>query len=316
MVECRAATPLEFRIGSPDWEFDGGAGTHFAMETIQVPGQQEGVCNTNRARPCGALGDFWAGAANGKCTSGTAGCAGDPFGDDLALASGCDDVDFGGTGGDFCDLTENSIRSTGLGLNPDGTPDISRCVEASLHIDGTPSELCALPIDIPEGDPQPGCRLLNIGIAAQPDLDCDGIDDTDQGRCMPDAGVTCSDLAECPSCTSDGDCASGNCVNGGDLCPFISEVNWFLDTNNDDIGDECQCGDGNGDGSITGIDIGAVAVCANDPLSNPICDATIIDATGDNATTAEDIGGIVAAVNGVIQTSDLECLRNSDTTAP
>jgi hypothetical protein len=91
-------------------------------------------------------------------------------------------------------------------------------------------------------------------------------------------------------------------------------VNWFLDTNNDDIGDECQCGDGNGDGAITGLDIAAVAVCANDPLSNPICDSTIIDATGDNATTAEDIGGIVAAVTGAILPSDLQCLRNIDTT--
>lgn len=57
-----------------------------------------------------------------------------------------------------------------------------------------------------------------------------------------------------------------------------------------------------------------MALCANDPFAGEFCDATIVDATGDNATTAEDIGGIVAAVNGTIQTADLTCVRNIDST--
>ena len=316
-LTCGGIAADQFGVGIPDWIFDGGRGTRFEHERIQVPGQLEGVCNGNRSRPCGALGDAWAGAANGKCTSGTAGCAGDPFNpDDLALASDCADVAFGGAEGDFCDLTEQGIRTL-FGRNDDGTHNIAICAQ-TVSLVGTPGELCALPNDIPEGDPQPGCRLFNIGVVPEPDLDCSGIADTEEGRCMPLGGAICSDPALCPPCTSDADCTpgSGNCVNQGDLCPFMGEANWFLDSNNDDIGDECQCGDGNGDGAITGVDISAVAVCANDPLSNPICDATIVDATGDNATTAEDIGGIVAAVNGTIPTSALECVRNLDTTLP
>ena len=303
-----------FFVGAPDWLFDGGRGTRFGLETIQVPGQQEGLCTVNRSRPCGAVGDIFAGSQNGKCQTGEPTCGADPFNiDNPALPSDCDDVAFGGVAGDVCDFTEDFIRNDN-DHNADGTPNSSICPTGGVRLVGTPNELCALPVDIPEGDPQPGCRLINVGIAAQPDVDCSGVDDTLEGRCMPVGGANCSDPADCPSCGDDGDCASGNCVNNGDLCPFIGEANWFLDTNNDDIGDECQCGDGNGDGAITGIDIGAVAVCANDPLSSPFCDATIVDATGDNATTAEDIGGIVAAVTGTIQTQELSCVRNTDTT--
>ena len=311
-LNCGVTIPSVTSVAAPDWLFEGGRGTPFGPETLQVPGQQEGLCAGNRLRPCGALGDFWAGAANGKCTSGTAACAADPFNqDDLALESQCDDVAFGGVAGDFCDLTEDGIRTTPL--NPDGTQDTSQCIDGSSRIIGTPGELCAVPLDIPEGDPQPGCRIRNIGIVGQPDINCNGIDDTNEGRCMPAGGAVCSDAADCPPCTLDGDCTSGVCVSDGDLCPFIGEDNWFLDSNNDNIGDECQCGDGTGDGAITSPDIAAAALCANGVLSEA-CDPTILDATGDNATTAEDIGGIVSVVNGVITTSALECLRNLDLT--
>ena len=311
-LRCGTNTePRLNHINAPDWVFEGARGTSFAMETIQVPGQQEGVCNTNRFRVCGTKGDFWAGAANGKCESGTAGCAGDPFGDDLALASDCDDVAFGGTAGDFCDLTENFLRGGGFGpdLNPDGSQNPASCVLGGFRIVGTPNELCALGVDIGQGDPRPGCLLANVGVQTRPDVDCNGVSDTLEGRCMPEGGAICSEPGLCPPCSDDGDCASNTCINNGDLCPFIGEVNWFRDLNNDGIGDECQCGDGNGDGAITGVDISAVAVCANGLAQ---CDASIVDATGDIATTAEDIAGVVQAVNGVIPTSDLICLRNFD----
>ncbi len=143
---------------------------------------------------------------------------------------------------------------------------------------------------------------------------------------MPVGGVICSDLALCPPCENDGECASGNCINGGDLCPFIGEANWFLDTNNDDIGDQCQCGDGFpaslladgltqiGDGDITALDIGGTAQCANGQLPRLECDSTIVDTNGDNATTAVDISGVAQAANGVLATSELLCVRNLDTT--
>ena len=40
------------------------------------------------------------------------------------------------------------------------------------------------------------------------------------------------------------------------------------------------------------------------------------DATGENETTAEDIGGIALAVTGAIQPAALECVRNIQTTPP
>ena len=307
-------------LGSPDWLFEGGAGTPFDMEETVVPGQQEGKCAGNLCRPCGQNGDFWAGAAAGKCgdTFPATGFCPDPvIGDPTegALASACDDVAFGGIAGDFCDLSEAGIREN-LGKFADGTPDPSRCSEASFKLVGTPNEGCSLQDFLPEGDPQPGCLLANLGEATRPDMDCNGIDDTIEGHCMPVGGAICSDPSLCPACTDNSDCASGNCINNGDLCPWIGEINRFLDTNNDDIGDECQCGDQNGDGAISGPDIAAPALCANGALPAAQCDATILDATGDNATTAEDVGVIVSAVNGVVPTSDLLCVRNLDTSTP
>lgn len=294
-------------VGTSHWLFDGGRGTRFEMDIIQVPGQQEGVCNQNRSRSCGVLGDFWSGSRNDKC-AGAPPCF-DPFDvDNPALVSTCDDVAFGGLAGDFCDFTEKGPRTGDL--NPDGTQDITVCAQIQADLVGTPNELCHLPVVLPTGDPQPGCAVINLGIVSQPDLDCNGIDDTTEGRCMPMGGVSCSDTALCPPCAADNECASGVCINNGDLCPFVGELNHFLDSNNDDIGDECQCGDGTGDGAITGLDIAATALCANGAA---VCDSTLVDATGDNSTTAEDIGGVVAAVNGAIQTGDLQCIRSTDT---
>lgn len=305
------------RLEGPTWQFDGGKGTRFETSRFTIPNKQEGLCAGNTSRACGALGDYWSGAQNNKCVNDPP-CA-DPFaGDDTqgSLASTCDDVDFGGIAGDFCDLTENGFRDDDSDLLADGRPDPSECPTSWIQTVGQPDRLCAVPVDIPEGDPQPGCALINIGFSALPDVDCNGIDDTQEGHCMPEGGVFCTDPALCPACAQDSDCASGTCVNTGDLCPFIGEVNWFLDLNNDGIGNECQCGDASGDGAITSIDIGAVALCANGAAPRENCVTSLVDSTGDGAITAEDVGGIVAVVNGAIQPDDLLCQRNIDTSTP
>ena len=108
----------------------------------------------------------------------------------------------------------------------------------------------------------------------------------------------------------DADCPSGACINNGDLCPSLNEINQLLDTNDDGVGDECQCGDQSGDGAISSPDIGGTALCANAALPFEDCDTTLVDATGDNATTAEDIAGVVSVVNGVIAPEALRCVRN------
>ena len=100
-----------------------------------------------------------------------------------------------------------------------------------------------------------------------------------------DEGICATEIAVC---TTDADCPTGNCLADGDLCPFLGEERQFEDTNDDKIGDQCQCqcADGNSDGAITNLDIAATALCANGVT---FCDSTLIDATGDNATTARTL---------------------------
>ena len=159
-------------------------------------------------------------------------------------------------------------------------------------------------------DPQPGCQLINIGVAAELDMNCNEVIDSSEGRCMPEGGAICTQPADCPACAEDADCASGVCINGGDVCPALAEFNHLGDLNNDGIGNECQCGDQTGDGNISALDIGGTAQCANGQLDATVCDPTIVDSNGDNATTAVDVSGIAQTANGVLQTSDLTCVRN------
>ena len=301
----------------------------------------------SRSRPCGTQGDIRAGGINGKCRDNfctldsneactvdadcpsNAGCAGtcqaDPFNpENPALPSPCDEVEFGGIAGDFCSLTEDGFRESVGDTLADGSQNSTRCPNSWSHFAGTPNALCAIPNDVGIGiaDPQPGCRLFNYGVDIQWDLDCNGVPDNEQGRCAPVVTpppppnerfeTRCGDDAavDCPLCTVDADCPSGQCISDGDLCPALNEINQLLDTNDDGIGDECQCGDQNLDGAITSTDIGGTALCANGALPFEVCDITIVDATGDNATTAEDIAGVVSVVNGAIASSALSCTRN------
>ena len=303
---CPNPSPRPVRRDGPDWIFQGGRSTEWVHDIITVNGQQEGVCMTNRQRSCGARGSFWAGSDEGKCQSGTDSCQGnDPFNPaDPAQASECDDVAFGGLAGDFCDFREQGYRIPPAHLLPDNRPDPIKCPSNIRFMTGFPDRDCRIPVDIPEGDPQPGCRLNNFGIGGRPDTDCNGIDDSTEGRCHPD-GVA--------SCSQDSDCVSGICISDGDLCPFLEETSSFLDSNADGRGDQCQCGDVNGDGAISGPDIGGMALCANGAA---FCDGTLSDTEGDNVVTANDIGGVVSVVNGNAQTTDLICVRDIDGSQP
>ena len=162
-----------------------------------------------------------------------------------------------------------------IDLSPGGTGRSTDCGLAQWYHEGIPgqdADVNAFFTSDLEGDPQPGCQIKLTGSFIRVDADCDGVDDA-----VPD------------------------------LCPRLSELNTTLDTNLDGIGDECQCGDVNKDGAVTGIDIGGAAICANDGTT---CDPTQSDADGDGSVTATDIGGIVAVVNGNAATSDLRCARN------
>ena len=102
--------------------------------------------------------------------------------------------------------------------------------------------------------------------------------------------------------------ADGDGVGDGiDNCPFYASAD-LTDSNGDFRGDVCQCGDANGDGEITPADVQAIVLCA---LGLELCDGSLVDTDGDGATTALDIGGTSAVLNGVIPPTALDCPRAS-----
>lgn len=317
---CPRASPQPFRRGGPDLLFAGGAGTRMGHETFIPRGQQEGNCHGNRKRGCGFLGDEGQGAAEGKCTIGNECTLGDPA--NPPLPSPCDDVAFGGIEGDRCDYGMNGYIDFAFPfVLPDGTPNPIQCKGNPVTIRGDAGAMCGIPTDTGNTEfTAPGCQLINTGVEALPDFDCNGVDDREEGRCQPD-GLT--------ACTTDADCGGllGSCITGGDPCPFVSEnqENWFRDSNGDGIGDECQCGDFGdrstipvqNDGFVTSIDIAGAAQCANavfapDPVLGTIqqCDPAFLDTDADFSITSLDIAGIVSVVNGALSTSDVSCLAN------
>lgn len=191
----------------------------------------------------------------------------------------------------FCNLGEPGLRVNASDMvQPIGLPDDFRCNHVAIDLRGFASDASGTPgtsvqcgiqafWQPGEGsrDPQAGCFLRNFGSYTVPDLDCNGLDD----RFEPGG-------------------------QGVDFCPAIAEVDGLADSNGDGIGDECQCGDVSGDGAITGVDIGGIALCANGATN---CDATQVDGDGDGSTTSLDIAGVVSVVNGGA-TSTLLCAQN------
>jgi hypothetical protein len=98
-------------------------------------------------------------------------------------------------------------------------------------------------------------------IDAHPDTDDDGILDADD-NCLDDpnqdqldsdgdgAGDVCDICPEDPFDDADADGLCGDI----DTCPDIPNAGNNADTNDDGIGDYCQCGDVNGDGNVNNVD--------------------------------------------------------------
>jgi len=292
---------------TPRWIFDGGAGTRFRTERHTVAGQKEGVCKINRKRPCGAKGDFWAGAKNGKC-SGKAPCTPSGSASNRALASTCDDVAHGGLKGDVCDYSENGWRTNTVALNLDGSPNPNVCSVSSINVTGTPNRGCVIKKDLPNSDPLPHCALLNFAHEERPDRNCDGIDDAAQGRCHPNGNVACKSNADCP--------AVGGvqaCIKHGDLCPFINENYSFLDTNGDGRGNECQCGDfglNDKNNGVIGLPDAFNALLCSVRMRS--CDTTLTDTDGNGRVTFGDAWRIAGAALGARSTRSLRCQRDMD----
>jgi hypothetical protein len=69
---------------------------------------------------------------------------------------------------------------------------------------------------------------------------------------------------------SDGD----GIADSQDRCPFFANASVQTDTDEDGVGDACQCGDANGDGHVDVSDIVAVNQMIEGSLPvSPLCDA-------------------------------------------
>jgi len=149
---------------------------------------------------------------------------------------------------DVCDT-----RETGWRLGPDsrldpiniGSPNPNACAGAPYRDRGFYQRNCAISVfyETP-GDPGPDCSVLNFGAHYRPDEDCDGVDDTLEDETCNLATGFCNNKSTI-ACSSDAQCGAT-----GDLCPFFTETGILRDTNGDGIGDDCQCGDANEDGSM------------------------------------------------------------------
>lgn len=228
------------------WVAEGGAGTAFTQEVVTLAAQREGVCSFDRHLGCGVRGD----AAYGGCPDrGTCEISGFSCQRDRDCGSGrCQNI-----APQACDLRENGYRIDAAALFPDGSPNPAICSVNGNRLVGVPNRDCATRKQLGvAADPLPGCLLLNFGIESRPDLDCNFVDDTEQG---PDAT--------------------------GDLCPFLAEADAFADLNRDGVGDECQCGDANASGTYESGDLFEQFRClvtAPLPVAGTDCFARVLNA--------------------------------------
>jgi hypothetical protein len=88
-------------------------------------------------------------------------------------------------------------------------------------------------------------------------------------------------------CADPGDADCDGRANAVDLCPFYIEQNPAADVDGNGRGNECECGDQNGDGRVNISDIVAINVAIfNPPLVTPLCDTN-----GDGLCNIVDIVG-------------------------
>ena len=95
-----------------------------------------------------------------------------------------------------------------------------------------------------------------------------------------------------------------------DPCPVTPNAIPVTDANGDGLPDECQCGDATGDGLVSSVDLGTMALCADGVIG---CDSEVADATGDATTSSLDVELAFQVVNGKRPTTALNCLAREET---
>ncbi len=90
--------------------------------------------------------------------------------------------------------------------------------------------------------------------------------------------------------------------NGPELGP-----NDQLDTDDDGIGDTCECGDASGDGFVNTIDARLIQRCVVGQIDNPDICTGLCDTTGDGVCNTIDARLIQRSVVGQLSKEDLAC---------
>jgi hypothetical protein len=142
-----------------------------------------------------------------------------------------------------------------------------------------------------------GCPLVP---GSGEDLDGDGLG----AACDPcpldpendsDADGRCEVEDPCPLDADDDSDADGRCADE-DVCPFWSSPDQ-ADTDGDGIGDACQCGDANGDGTVNVADV----LELNAALFEASRRSPLMDANGDGEVDVRDVLALGSAVFGSCQ---------------
>jgi hypothetical protein len=113
-------------------------------------------------------------------------------------------------------------------------------------------------------------------------------------------------LAEAVGCVDEDDDLICDPV---DACPGGQNTLPLCDTNGDNIPDDCQCGDFNGSGTLTGTDARSINKCSTGSLPPEDCPLDLLDVNLSDTLTGTDARNVNKASTGSLQTYELMCDR-------
>lgn len=147
------------------------------------------------------------------------------------------------------------------------------------------------------GESSPGRRdFIWHGTERPDDPDADG---------WPDLIDNCPTLSNPDQADDDTDRIGNPC----DACPEWPNALPLQDRNGDNIPDDCQCGDFNGDGFLTGSDARSINKCSTGSLPEEQCPMDLLDVNGDGELTGSDARNVNKGSTGSLETYELTCPR-------
>lgn len=126
--------------------------------------------------------------------------------------------------------------------------------------------------------------------------------------------LTCVAVPERGSAQSLPDADADGVSNAEDNCPLWSNPAQ-LDENDNGLGNDCECGDADGDGNATTLDARLIQRCVTGQLVGAVCDG-LCDASGDGICNTLDARLIQRHVVGQIPVDFLACERRPPVAVP